>query len=194
MAHLAQGDCLAARAALRIAVSLGDHLPETLLNLALAEDRAGNPRRGQVLMTELCHRLPGWDEPALRLAESLRRDGQATAAKAAYQDALDRNPQRADALIGFAALLMESGVSHDDNAPGRHARAQMLLLQCCALAPARADAWHALGIALFLTGEPGKAEAAFSCAGAVAERHSHCHSTRRGQHRRRVGCRRAGAA
>jgi protein O-GlcNAc transferase len=168
MAHLAQGDWPAARAALRIAVSLGDRLPETLLNLALAEDRAGDSRRGQALMTQLCQRLLTWDEPALRLAESLRRNGQAAAAAAAYQDALDRSPQRADTLIGFAALLMERCGSRDGDARDYPARAQMMLLQCCAAAPSRADAWHALGIALMLTDEPGKAEAAFARAQSLA--------------------------
>src|SRR5260370_25214894 len=147
MVRLAQGDWISAHSAFRLAVSLGDCRPETALNLALAEDRAGDPRHGQALMIELRDRLPDWDEPALRLAESRRREDDPTGAEAAYQDALDRNPQRADALLGLPALLMDrrgrrldAGAAHDDPT-----RAQMLLLQCCAVAPGRADAWHALG-------------------------------------------------
>jgi protein O-GlcNAc transferase len=158
MAHLARSNWLAARAALRLAVALGDPPPETLLNLALAEDRAGDPQRGQALMADLRDRLPRWDEPALRLAESLRRAGNWDAAERAYQDVLLHHPQRADALIGMAALLMEQ----PGPPAGQGIRAQLLLLQCCAVAPGRADAWHALGIALMLTGDTGKAEAAFA--------------------------------
>ena len=159
MVHLAAGRWSEALVALRMAVALGDHAPVTVLNLALAEDRAGDGTRGRVLMTELRTALPDWDEPALRLAESLRRSGATAAAEREYEMALERNPRRADALLGLAALL----IGQNDAARG-----QMLLLRCCAIAPDRADAWDALGVSLMLTGDPSEAEAAFGQAQRLA--------------------------
>src|ERR1700733_9402897 len=60
---------------LREAVAFGDVTPVTLLNLALAEDRAGDRDRARQKMQGIADRLPGWDEPRLRLAENLRAGG-----------------------------------------------------------------------------------------------------------------------
>lgn len=159
MALLALGRVEEALAALRIAVALGETRPATMLNLALAEDRAGDAARGRALMQELKRLLPTWDEPCLRLAESLRRAGDASAAIAEYEHTLEVNPRRAEALLSLAALLMQ-----------RHepARAQMLLLRCCAVTPAHAPTWDALGVALMLTGDAADAESAFDQAQRLA--------------------------
>src|SRR6185312_11396216 len=94
MVHLAAGDFAEARIALRAAVALGDAAPATLLNLAIAEDHAGDAPRARALMQELHARLPGWDEPLLRYAESLRRAEEHAAAEAAYEQTLEINPRR----------------------------------------------------------------------------------------------------
>ncbi|MCC6718347.1 MAG: tetratricopeptide repeat protein [Acetobacteraceae bacterium] len=152
MALLGEGRGGEALVALRGAVAFGDLRPATLLNLALAEEQAGDPELARASMRALGDRLPDWDEPPLRLGESLRRAGDLAAAEAAYERAVELNPQRPEALLSLAALLM---LRHQ--AP----RAQMLLLRCCARAPDRADAWDALGLALMLTGDIPAAESAF---------------------------------
>jgi predicted O-linked N-acetylglucosamine transferase (SPINDLY family) len=141
----------AARAALRTAVSLGDTSPPTLLNLAIAEDRAGDPVRARTLMETVAHLLPGWDEPLLRVAESHRAAREPTAAETAYRRVLEINPKRQEALIALAGLLIA-------RAEGIEAR--MLLLRCIGIAPERAEAWAALGLALLLTAEPTLAHTA----------------------------------
>ena len=72
MVLLANHHSAEALTALRMAVALGDTMPATLLNLALAEDQAGDPARALHLMQALENHLPAWDEPPLRLAETLR--------------------------------------------------------------------------------------------------------------------------
>ena len=67
---LAEGRFADALAPLRLALSVGDTTPATLLNLAIAEDRAGDRSRARHLMQHVAMRLPEWDEPILRLAES----------------------------------------------------------------------------------------------------------------------------
>ncbi len=142
-----------ALATLREAARRGDRRPATLLNLTLAEERAGDPEQARALMRELAELLPQWEEPPLRLGESLRRAGSLAEAETAYERALELNPQRPEALLSLAALLM---IRHQ--AP----RAQMLLLRCCAIAPERADAWDALGLSLMMTGDIPAAESAFA--------------------------------
>jgi protein O-GlcNAc transferase len=153
MVHLAAGRHAAARSAFRTAVALGDCSPVTLLNLALAEDWTGDTARARLLMRELHARLPDWDEPLLRLAESLRRAGEASAAEAAYERTLEINPRRPEALISLAAMLLGRGEAE---------RAQMLMLRCCAIAPDRAEAWDTLGISLMRTNDAAAAEAVFA--------------------------------
>ena len=141
----------AARTALRAAVSLGDTSPPTLLNLAIAEDRAGDPPRARGLMETVAEVLPDWDEPLLRLAESHRAAGDSAAAETAYRRVLEVNPQREEALIALAGLLI---------ARAEGVEARLLLLRCIGIAPDRAEAWAALGLALLLTAEPALAHTA----------------------------------
>lgn len=152
MASLAAGRSADALDALRRAVDLGEGSPSTLLNLAIAEDRTGDPVRARQLMRDLEQRLPDWDEPPLRLAESLRAHGDPAGAEAAYSRVLDLNPRREEALVALAGLLIARGAA---------ANAQPLLLRCCAIAPGRAEAWDTLGISLVKTGDPALARTAF---------------------------------
>src|SRR5580698_5491945 len=94
---LAAGRFREALAPLRLALSLGDTTPAILLNLAIAEDRAGDRERGRRLMRQVAVRLPDWDEPVLRLAESLRAAGETSLAEEAYRQVLDLNPSRTQA-------------------------------------------------------------------------------------------------
>jgi predicted O-linked N-acetylglucosamine transferase (SPINDLY family) len=155
MVHLAAGRHEAALGALRLGVSLGDRTPGTLLNLALAEDHAGDTGRAAQVMRVLRETFPEWDEPPLREAERLRRRNDAQAAEAAYARVLEITPTRPEALIGLAMLLLARGA-----AP----RAQLLLLRCCAAAPGLAEAWDALGLTLMLTGDARAAASAFATA------------------------------
>jgi protein O-GlcNAc transferase len=152
MVLLAENRPADALAALRNAATLGDSSPPTLLNLAIAEDRAGDAVRASGLMQELEQRLPDWDEPPLRLAESLRARGDPLAAEIAYARVLAVNPHREEALLALAGLLINRG-----DATG----AQPLLMHCCGVAPNRAEAWDTLGIALTNSGESARAYGAF---------------------------------
>jgi protein O-GlcNAc transferase len=138
--------------ALREAVRFGDTSPTTRLNLAIAEDRAGDVFHARCLMHKVAQDLPEWDEPWLRLAESFRSHGDNAAAETAYTKVLELNPQRAAALVALAGLLIVRGDA---------AGAKPLLLRCCGIAPDRAEAWDTLGIALTRTGEPALAYTAF---------------------------------
>ncbi len=152
IAFLAANEPADALIALREAVRFGDKSPTTLLNLAIAEDRAGDVSQARCLMHEVAQRLPKWDEPWLRLAESFRAHGEYTAAEEAYTRVLELNPRREAALVALAGLLILRGDA---------AGAQPLLLRCCGIAPDRAEAWDTLGIALERTGEPALALTAF---------------------------------
>jgi predicted O-linked N-acetylglucosamine transferase (SPINDLY family) len=152
MALLGENRPAEALAALRLAVACGDTSPSGLLNLAIAEDRAGDLKRGRRLMQDLSLRFPEWDEPVLRLAESFRAHGEATAAEHAYSRVLSINPGRVEALIALAGLLILRGQAE---------AARPLLLQCCGLTPERADAWDTLGIALIETRKCDLAHTAF---------------------------------
>ena len=153
MVHLAAGRFAEARTALRAAVALGDTSPATLLNLAIAEDHAGDQARARVLMRDLHAQLPDWDEPLLRYAESLRRAEEHAAAEAAYAQTLEINPRRPEALVSLALLLLRRGEA---------ARAQLLMLRCCANTPDNAQAWDVLGMSLMLTNDPALAGTAFA--------------------------------
>jgi protein O-GlcNAc transferase len=148
-AALAAGAWDAARTALDAAVAAGDAGGPTLLNLALAEDRLGLDGRGRLRALAAQH--PAWDEPPLRLAESCRRGGEPVAAMDAYDAALAINPNRQEALLGFAAVALLAG---------EPAAALPRLLRCCARAPQVAEAWDALGLAWQALGAPAAAEAA----------------------------------
>ncbi|MBV9249382.1 MAG: tetratricopeptide repeat protein [Acetobacteraceae bacterium] len=143
---------LDALGSLRVAVALGEAEPVTLLNLALAEEKAGDPDRALRLMLDLEANHPSWDEPPLRIAEYLRRTRDAAAAEAAYRRVLSVNPSREEALLALAGLLLARGEAVD---------ARELLVRCCGVAPKRADAWRTLGLALMATSEPRLAHSAF---------------------------------
>jgi predicted O-linked N-acetylglucosamine transferase (SPINDLY family) len=153
MVQLANDNPAEALADLRMAAALGDAAPTTLLNLALAEQKAGDPGYALRLMEELERRLPNWDEPPLRLAEALRAAGKSDDAELAYGRVLKINPRRESALLGFAGLLILRGCGET---------ARDLLQRCCGIAPGRAEAWDALGLALLLTDEKSLAEPAFA--------------------------------
>jgi predicted O-linked N-acetylglucosamine transferase (SPINDLY family) len=161
VALLAMGYPAEALPVLRAAAAIGDATPVTLLNLALAEDRAGDPARARRRMQDLADSLPDWDEPKLRLAESLRAEGCKDAAEQAYAAVLAINPRREEAMISLAVLRLGRG-----DAPG----ATTLLLRCCGLAPDNAEAWDALGLALLQTGDAAGAAGAFAEALRVAPR------------------------
>jgi predicted O-linked N-acetylglucosamine transferase (SPINDLY family) len=150
---LATGHPVDALPVLRAAAAIGDATPVTLLNLALAEDRTGDRDRARRRMQDLADRLPEWDEPKLRLAESLRAEGCREAAEQAYAAVLEINPRREEALVSLAVLRLGRG-----DAPG----AMKLLLRCCGLAPDNAEAWDALGLALLRTGDAAGAAGAFA--------------------------------
>ncbi len=149
---LAAGRFQDALVPLRLALSLGDTAPADLLNLAIAEDRAGDRDRARRLMRQVAVQLPNWDEPVLRLAESLRAAGETAAAEEAYHAALALNPGRLEALIALSGLLLMRG---------RTEPAREMLIQCCGMAPENAEAWNALGLALKATDAASLALTAF---------------------------------
>src|SRR6185312_2750924 len=128
MALLGTGQTELALSSLRTAIALGDCSPTTVLNLAIAEDRAGDADRARNLMQALAQRLPDWDEPVLRLAESLRAAGRTDEAEAAYHSVLELNPRRQEALVALGGLLIVRGAG---------LQASELLLRCCGIAPRR---------------------------------------------------------
>jgi predicted O-linked N-acetylglucosamine transferase (SPINDLY family) len=164
VALLAADRAMEARQALRAAVALGATDPVTVLNLALAEDRAGDRERGQTLMRCLASRLPAWDEPLLRLAESQRASGALAAAEESYRQTLERAPIRREALVALSGLLIGRGAATE---------ARALLLRCLGRDPDQAEAWDALGQALLGTGEPRLALAAFAEAQRLAPHSPH---------------------
>lgn len=153
IALLADGMFEEALATLRLAVARGDDNPSTMLNLAIAEDRAGDRDRARRLMQRVAVRLPDWDEPVLRLAESFRANNEIQAAEEAYRHVLTLNPDRPHALIALGGLLL---------ARGRPTEALALLSRCCDVAPDEAEGWDTLGLALLGTGAPSRALVAFA--------------------------------
>jgi protein O-GlcNAc transferase len=149
---LAAGRFQEALAPLRLARSLGGASPATTLNLAIAEDRTGNRASARRLIRQVAADLPEWDEPALRLAESLRAAGEYQAAEGAYQQVLELNPCRPEALIALSGLLLMRGQGE---------AARDLLIRCCGVDPDNPEAWNTLGLALRATGAHGLALSAF---------------------------------
>jgi protein O-GlcNAc transferase len=142
MGLLAEGRFRDALAPLRLALSLGNTAPATVLNLAIAEDRAGDRDRARYLMRQVATWLPDWDEPVLRLAESLRAARESAGAEEAYRKVLDLNPLRQEALIALAGLLLIRNQAE---------AARDLLLRCVGCAPDNPEAWNTLGLALRAT-------------------------------------------
>ncbi|MDE2516827.1 MAG: hypothetical protein KGL12_12430 [Rhodospirillales bacterium] len=157
-AHLAANAPASARAALAAAVAGGDARAGTLLNLALAEQECGAHRTARRRMHRLALAHPEWEEPPLRLAESLRPRRPRLAARL-YDAALSRAPTRSEALIARGVLHLQAG-----NASA----AQLLLLRAAGLAPDHLQAWDALGRALLAGAAPGPARAAFHQAARLA--------------------------
>lgn len=153
IALLAERRPAEAKQVLRLAVNAGDSSPVTLLNLALAEDQCGDRALARRQMQGLADHLPGWDEPPLRLAESLRAEGDVTAAEQAYQTVLEINPRRQEALVSLGVLRLGRGDPRGAISP---------LLRCCGLAPDNVEAWDALGIALLQSGSVVDAMGAFA--------------------------------
>ncbi|MBW4090799.1 MAG: hypothetical protein HIU82_06795 [Proteobacteria bacterium] len=152
-------DHAGALAVLRAAAAAGATSPVTRLNLAIAEDQAGCPARARHLLRDLAALLPEWDEPPFRLGQSLRAAGRAVEAAAAYDEALERNPSRPEALVARAALHLAAGETE---------AARSNLLHCCGVAPDRAEAWELLGVTLQASGDLALAETAFAEASARA--------------------------
>jgi protein O-GlcNAc transferase len=152
MALLADGRFHEALAPLRLALALGDARPSTMLNLAIAEDHTGSRDHARRLMRQVAVRLPRWDEPVVRLAESLRAAGDFVAAEDAYRQALELNPGRPEALIALGGLLLMRKKGEE---------ARDLLLRCCGIVSDNAEAWNALGLALRMCDASGLALAAF---------------------------------
>lgn len=140
---------------LRLAFRLGDTNPATLLNLAIAEDRAGDRPHAQNIMNQVAARWPDWDEPVLRLAESLRAAGDHAAAEHAYRRTLSLNPARIEAMVALAGLLLLRRQPES---------ARDLLLRACDLAPDNAEAWNTLGLSYQATAVADLALAAFRSA------------------------------
>lgn len=149
---LAAGRFEEALTPLRMALSTGEAAPSTLLNLGIAEDHAGDRGFARRLYGQVAAQLPEWDEPALRLAESLRSSGEYAAAEQAYQRVLELNPIRAEALIALGGLLLMRGQPE----PARD-----LLIRCCGIAPEKPEVWNTLGLALRMMGARGLALSAF---------------------------------
>ncbi|HVZ08735.1 tetratricopeptide repeat protein [Rhodopila sp.] len=131
----------------------------TLLNLAIAEDKAGDRAKARTLMRQIAIRLPDWDEPFLRLAESLRADNDPAGAEEAYRHVLTLRPNRPAALIALGGLLVARNAAKE---------ARDLLLRACGSAPGNPEAWFVLGLALQMTDAPSQALSAFMRAQALA--------------------------
>ena len=155
---LREGNFAAALPPLRAALSEGDASPATMLNLAIAEDHVGDRARARRLMQSVAVRLPDWDEPLLRLAESLRAANDNAGAEEAYRQVLELNPVRPEALTALGGLLLMRDEAEE---------ARDLLLRCCVAAPDNAEAWNTLGLALRKTDASTQALAAFHRAQAL---------------------------
>ncbi len=112
-------------------------------------------------MRRLARQLPDWDEPPLRLAESLRARGETAPAAEAFRAVLALNPNREQALLVLGVLSIEAGAPNDATKP---------LLRCCGLWPNNLDAWSTLGRAYMDAEQPGLALAALTRAQRLAPR------------------------
>ncbi len=152
VAALAEGRFVDALTILRAVVEAGGATPVTALNLAIAEDRAGDRHKARALMQSIAVQIPEWDEPVLRLAESLRADNDFGGAEEAYRHVLTLQPNRPAALIALGGLLLRRQECEET---------RELLLRCCGVAPNNPEAWFVLGLAIQGCGEPGRALSAF---------------------------------
>lgn len=143
------------------AIQLTSPSPVLELNRAIGLDRLGQTALARDLMRDLANRMPDWDEPLLRLAQSLRTGCDLAAAVDAYRAVLALNPNHEQALLASGAVLIETGAPRDAMTP---------LLRHCAIAPRRPDAWSTLGRAYMEAKEPTLAMAAFVRAQRLAPR------------------------
>ena len=159
---MAEGRFADAVAPLKHAVLLGAVAATTILNLAIAIDRTGDHCRGQRMMQQVAAQNPGWAEPWLRLAESLRTQGEFRKAEKTYRKVLELDPERHEAALARAGLLLMFGQPND---------ARLLLLRCCAHMPSNAAAWNALGLSFGAMEAYGVALVAFSQAQIMSPHH-----------------------
>ncbi len=129
--------------------------PVTLLNAAILADQTGDTALAQDRMRLIAADWPEWDEPWVRLGQSLRATGSRDAAITAYEAALERNPHRAGTLISLGLLRLQGGET---------AAARALVTEATARHPDNHEAWAALGITLLAAHEPKRAAAAFHAA------------------------------
>jgi protein O-GlcNAc transferase len=123
---LAEGHFQDALKLLQQAVADGETDPVLLLNLAIAEDRTGAHDLAQRRMRLVADQRPTWDEPLLRLAESRRVSDDKAAAENTYRRVLEVNPNRQEALVALAGLLLMRGEPR---------QARDLLQRCCNINP-----------------------------------------------------------
>ena len=154
-ALLALGMPTEALAVLRAAVAIGGATPATLLNLALAEDRAGDHDCARQQMQDIADLLPNWDEPRLRLAESLRTDASPSA-----NTRLGANARlNANAKLGADANVGADTNAGSDPNPGTDARmaaAEHAYEAVLAINPRREEALVSLAVLRLRRGDaPG---------------------------------------
>jgi len=130
--------------------------PVDILSQAIVLDDAGEPAAARALMRSAAILRSDWDEPWLRIGQSLRREGAHAAAIEAYDAALARNPDRSAAWLarGTLALASEDPWGAVD-----------CLLRATALDPACSEAWHALAFAYLTRNLPDAALQALAEAG-----------------------------
>ena len=96
--------------------------------------------------------------PQLQKAVALDQRGNVTAAIAAYEKVLAREPRNIDALLLLGRALCRQG---------QFERGAELLRQAASVAPQHGQAHHLLGVALSRLGRPQEALASFECAAAA---------------------------
>jgi predicted O-linked N-acetylglucosamine transferase (SPINDLY family) len=99
------------------------------------------------------------------------------APEAPHEAVLHTDPTNPAALLGLAEQLLRRGDP---------ARARLLLLRACRVAPGLAVAWAMLGIAMRATGDPAEAESAFAAAQNL-EPHDYSHAMHRMEAARAAG-------
>lgn len=134
------------------AESLAAGDPVAILNAAILESRHGDVILAQNQMRLIAESWPDWDEPWVRLGQSLRATSLHDEAITAYEAALARNPHRAGTLISLGVLRLQAGEAN---------AAHALLTEATAQHPDHHEAWDALGITLLARNEPSLAAAAF---------------------------------
>ena len=114
---------------------------------------AGNPAMAEAQAREILKVAPDHADACLVMAAALRRQGAAAAARDILQDLAKAHPDamQVQLELGLASATL-----------GRGAAAIAALTRATSLDPNHANAWRALGDALSLAGETGRADAAYS--------------------------------